>query len=210
MPPATSPKSASSARPQTFRKNDRFVLHSQHRRRSTADARCDRAERDQRLVLPCFGRDSPEGGLQRRRTRPRRHRVAPPPDGALRQERGYGPLCLLSGCRHLRSLHPPGRRACLWSIGVLHRLHALSARSLAGCPPEHLRVPEPDLTPDRHGSRERLVVRWRDRPRRGRHHGLRPEKATGCRPSRERSSRLPGRGRNVPRDAPLPNARFTL
>ena len=55
---------------------------------------------------------------------------------------------------------------------VLHRLHPLPARNLPGHAAGHLRIPEPDRRPDRHGCVQRLALRWRHRRGRSGQPGL--------------------------------------
>ena len=79
---------------------------------------------------------------------------------------------LASRRRLLRPLHAR-RSSTTWCVaaGVLHRLHAVPARGQPGHAAGHLRVPVDDLRAHRHGRRQRLDVRRRDRVRRGRAHG---------------------------------------
>ena len=62
------------------------------------------------------------------------------------------------GGRRLQSLCPPRRGPHHQPLRVLHRLYALPARDQPGHPAEHLRVPEHDLRPDRHGGGQRLPL----------------------------------------------------
>ena len=73
--------------------------------------------------------------------------------------------------RRLRPLHPERDQPHAPARRVLHRVHALPAGGEPGDAAVDLRVPDHDLRADRHGRDQRLPLRRRLGPGRGRAHG---------------------------------------
>ena len=106
--------------------------------------------------------------------------------GLAGPERERGGLRLLPRRRLLRPLDAEPDQPPDLARGVLHRLHAVSARGEPGDAPDDLRVPDHDRRAHRDGRRQRLALRRRVRAGRGRADG-----ACGDGPGRHRP--LPGR-----------------
>ena len=98
--------------------------------------------------------------------------------------------------RSLRAPHPGGRVGHHHPRGVLQRLHALPGGGQPGHAAAHLRVPDHDRAPHRHGCRQCLDVRRRVRDGGGRAHGgaRQPQVEVGAHPrARERCTRTTAR-----------------
>ena len=113
------------------------------------------------------GRRPASRGRSTRRLRSPRSELLERFEAMAAQQRGRPPP-ELSRRGRLLALRADHRRQSHPALRVLHRLHALPARNLAGHAASHLRVPDACLPADGHGRRQRLDVRRLDRDGRGR------------------------------------------
>ena len=107
-----------------------------------------------------------------------------------REEPFAGRGSVVPWCGRLSPPHPGKCRSPDPAVGIPDQLHAVPARDRAGHAAASVRVPDPGRHADRHGSRQCLDVRRRDRLRRGGADGQAPDPAAACHPVGRAASAL--------------------
>jgi hypothetical protein len=143
------------------------AFHTAYGRRRPRDARGHRRRLDRAAVRR--GARRPEGGRPARRARGARRDGSAAADARTCRARRRPPQLHRRG--GLRAPRPGGGVGNHHARRVLQRLHALPGRGQPGHAAAHLRVPVHDGGADRHGRVQRLALRRRFGPGRGRADG---------------------------------------